>query len=98
MPQPGYVKPFDTCSLSDVQAVGGKCASLGELTKAGLRVPPGFAVTVASFREFMDQSGLHDRVAAVVEDEYRRAAGNGGVKYPDLSERLAQLFRGVQVP
>jgi len=44
--------------MSDIPLVGGKNASLGELTKIGMPVPAGFAVTVEFYREFLNQNGL----------------------------------------
>ncbi len=41
-----------------VPLVGGKGANLGELTQAGIPVPPGFVVTTRAYREFIDHSGL----------------------------------------
>lgn len=47
------VSPFHAIGLGDTLSVGGKGANLGELTRAGIRVPPGFAVTTACFVEFL---------------------------------------------
>jgi pyruvate,water dikinase len=44
---------FDTLSREDVPLAGGKGANLGEMTRAGLPVPPGFVVRASSFREAM---------------------------------------------
>src|SRR6266850_641668 len=53
--------------LADLPQVGGKNASLGEmigaLSKAGIRVPGGFATTADAFREFLAQGGLDQRIA-----------------------------------
>lgn len=63
-----YILPFEALSMQDVDRVGGKNASLGEmlrnLAKEGVRVPGGFATTAAAFREFLAQSGLCERIAA----------------------------------
>ena len=52
----------------DVELVGGKNSSLGEmishLSNAGVSVPGGFATTAAAYREFLDQSGLNTRIQA----------------------------------
>ena len=52
---------FEACRKESVSLVGGKCASLGELINAGVRVPPGFALTTEGFRRFMAEAGI-DRV------------------------------------
>jgi pyruvate,water dikinase len=57
---------FDKLRATDVDTVGGKNASLGEmisqLADAGVRVPGGFATTAAAFRAFIDHSGLKSRI------------------------------------
>jgi pyruvate,water dikinase len=62
-----YVIPFEKLRNSDVQRVGGKNASLGEmlsqLTAGGIRVPSGFATTADAFREFLSSNGLTERIA-----------------------------------
>lgn len=47
------VSPFHAIGLGDTASVGGKGANLGELTRAGIRVPPGFVVTTACFNDFL---------------------------------------------
>lgn len=44
---------FEELSRNDVPRAGGKGANLGEMTRAGLPVPPGFVVTVDSFRRLL---------------------------------------------
>ena len=60
------VIPLDRLRMSDLDAVGGKNASLGEmighLSGAGIRVPGGFATTAAAFREFLDVNNLTTRI------------------------------------
>lgn len=57
-----YVIPFEQCDLTMVNRVGGKCASLGELLKARIPVPPGFAVTTDAYELFLKENGLTARV------------------------------------
>src|SRR6185503_2719473 len=58
--------------LADLPQVGGKNASLGEMTAAlsaaGIRVPGGFATTADAFREFLSASGLEQRIAEKLKD------------------------------
>ncbi len=49
---------FADVSVGDVGLVGGKGANLGEMTRHGVPVPPGFIVTVTSYRRFLVESGL----------------------------------------
>jgi len=54
---------FERLDRSDVLRVGGKGANLGELTAAGMPVPPGFVVSASAYAAFCDGSGLRSRVA-----------------------------------
>jgi len=58
---------FQDCSKDSVPLVGGKCASLGELINAGVRVPPGFALTTEGYRRFMAQAGIAREVRSLLE-------------------------------
>ena len=61
-----YVVNFDRLGMGDIEQVGGKNASLGEmivqLSKAGIRVPGGFATTAGAFREFLGAGGPRCRL------------------------------------
>src|SRR5215210_4902592 len=56
---------FAEVGIEDVPSVGGKGASLGELLRAGIRVPDGFVVTTAAFRSAVAALDLGSRVAAL---------------------------------
>jgi pyruvate,water dikinase len=59
------VVPFENLRMTDVEAVGGKNASLGEMIShlpTGVKVPTGFATTAHAFREFLAFGGLRDRI------------------------------------
>ena len=62
------VVPFERLRMTDVERVGGKNASLGEmisqLSQVGIRVPGGFATTAFAFREFLAHNDLEARIAA----------------------------------
>ncbi|MDE2452506.1 MAG: phosphoenolpyruvate synthase, partial [Burkholderiales bacterium] len=62
------VVPFEQLRMTDVESVGGKNASLGEmisqLAASGVRVPGGFATTAHAFRQFLKSGALADRIAA----------------------------------
>ncbi|MBQ0959526.1 phosphoenolpyruvate synthase [Ideonella sp. 4Y11] len=79
------VAPFEHLRMTDVEVVGGKNASLGEmisqLAETGVRVPGGFATTAHAFREFLAFGGLTDkinaRLAALDTDDVRALAEAG---------------------
>jgi pyruvate, water dikinase len=79
------VVPFEQLRMTDVESVGGKNASLGEmisqLAASGVRVPGGFATTAHAFREFLQHEGLarriSDRLATLNTDDVRALAEAG---------------------
>jgi pyruvate,water dikinase len=80
-----YVIPFERLGMRDVETVGGKNASLGEmigsLANLGVRVPGGFATTAQAYREFLQQGGLDERIrkelAALNVDDVSALAATG---------------------
>jgi len=84
-----YTIPLGKLRMTDVESVGGKNASLGEmigqLAGAGVRVPGGFATTAQAYRDFLAQDGLNARIATElsgldVEDVGRLAAAGGRIR------------------
>ena len=85
-----YVVSFENLRMTDVESVGGKNASLGEmisqLAHAGVRVPGGFATTAQAFRDFLSHSDgkgpaladrIADRLATLDIDDVRALAAAG---------------------
>jgi len=79
-----YVIPFTELRMSDVEQVGGKNASLGEMISqlpASVRVPGGFATTADAFREFLAHQGLAERIRAALDaldvDDVEKLAKTG---------------------
>ncbi|MDT8438699.1 MAG: phosphoenolpyruvate synthase [Wenzhouxiangellaceae bacterium] len=62
-----YIRWLDQSGMADLDQVGGKNASLGEmisnLASSGVQVPGGFATTADAFRDFLAETGLDDRIA-----------------------------------
>lgn len=61
-----FTLDFAGIGAEDHDRVGGKCASLGQMTRAGVAVPPGFAVTTDAFRAMLDAGGLRAGIAALM--------------------------------
>jgi pyruvate,water dikinase len=57
-----WTRAFEEVGAGDVAVVGGKAANLGEMTRAGLPVPPGFCVTAGAYRRFVGESGVAERI------------------------------------
>ncbi len=81
-----YTRRFDELGAADVTEAGGKGANLGELTRAGLPVPPGFVVVTAAYDAFVDAGGLSDRITTGPGSDAEAAAG------------LREAFAGQPVP
>ncbi len=66
-----YVLWYEELGMNDVDRVGGKNASLGEmisnLANVGVQVPGGFATTSFAFNEFLEQSGLNDKIYKLLD-------------------------------
>jgi pyruvate,water dikinase len=102
------VVPFENLRMSDVESVGGKNASLGEMISQlpqGVRVPTGFATTAHAFRQFLAHDGLADRInqkLAQLNTEDVRALAEAGAEirhwveqqpFPaDLEAAIRQAF------
>ena len=101
---------FENLRMSDVEEVGGKNASLGEmisqLSHVGIRVPGGFATTAEAFREFLQHSGLTERIEAALKtldaDDVEALARTGAelrrwvveAPFPDaLREEIAAAYK-----
>jgi pyruvate,water dikinase len=101
-----YIFRLDELGMGDVERVGGKNASLGEmlanLESLGVTVPGGFATTAAAYRDFMAQEGLADRIREVLADldvdDVDKLAETGAairrwIKQTPLHDRLNEEIR-----
>jgi pyruvate, water dikinase len=102
------VVPFEDLRMTDVEVVGGKNASLGEMISQlpqGVRVPTGFATTAHAFREFLAFDGLAQRINArltALDTEDVRALASAGAEIrgwveaqpfpPDLEQSIRDSF------
>ena len=69
--------------------VGKKCANLGEMTQLGMRVPPGFAICVSGYEQFMEQSGAGEEIRRYVKDSAR------GFKEVEKQIEASRMIRGI---
>nr|WP_277603592.1 phosphoenolpyruvate synthase [Bowmanella dokdonensis] len=105
---------YQQLGMNDVDRVGGKNASLGEmisnLANAGVMVPGGFATTAEAFNEFLEQSGLNDKIHAAldaldVDDVTALAQCGSQIRQwvidtpftPGLEEAIHQAFEQLQI-
>ena len=99
------VVPFEKLRMTDVETVGGKNASLGEMIShlpTGVKVPTGFATTAHAFREFLKFGGLGDTINAklhALDTEDVRALAQTGAEIRTLVEAQpfpADLEQGIR--
>ena len=88
------VRWFDRIRLPDTPLVGGKGANLGELTAAGLPVPPGFVVTSEAYRAAVDAAGIRPELSALVA----AGAGDDPAAVEATAARAQELVRGMPAP
>ena len=81
-----YIRSFSEIKVDDVGIVGGKGANLGEMTGAGLPVPPGFVVTAQAYRLFIDRAGVQDQMHSVIAEIHLEDPG-------DVETKTAQIRR-----
>jgi pyruvate,water dikinase len=84
---------LDDVRAADLETVGGKGASLGELTEAGLPVPPGFVVTAGTYRAFIEEAGIDDELFAAMDVDPEDSAA-----LKAASETAHDLILGTPLP
>ena len=88
---------FEDIGIADVQAVGGKNASLGEMTAAlaqkGVKVPSGFATTADAYRAFIHDNELAPRITG-----HLSAFHSGGCTLQEAGQAIRSLFLEAEMP
>jgi pyruvate,water dikinase len=84
---------LDEISATDLETVGGKAASLGELTGAGLPVPPGFVVTAGTYRRFIEEAGIDEELFEAVDIDHEDSDA-----LAEAHERAQELILGTPLP
>ena len=82
-----FTRPFSDLSKNDTHLAGGKGASLGEMTQAGIPVPPGFVVLAPSFDQFLRETNLVQEIEAQLDQ----------VNYEDVAsvERASRVIHDL---
>ncbi|WP_121822803.1 phosphoenolpyruvate synthase [Halostella salina] len=87
------VLSLEAIGAGDVDTVGGKGASLGELTGAGLPVPPGFVVTAGTYRTFIEEAGIDEEIFEAVDVDVEDSAALSAA-----ADRAQELIRNAPFP
>lgn len=71
LPKDPYILPLDKVGINDIDKVGGKNASLGEmlqnLSRLGINIPNGFVITVAAYRKFLEENQLQEQIRSIID-------------------------------
>jgi pyruvate,water dikinase len=87
---------FDELGSEHNELVGKKCANLGEMTRLGLRVPPGFAISVDGYERFMEESGAGEQIRRYVRDHADALAQVG--KQVEASRAIRGFIESKPMP
>ena len=89
-----YVKKFEDLNKSDIGIAGGKGANLGELTQAGIPVPPGFVVTAQAYEKFMDEAGINNQVMKILDE----IDINDTKELQEAAEEIKTIIKEAPIP
>ncbi|MCM1243927.1 MAG: PEP-utilizing enzyme [Roseburia sp.] len=87
------IRRFHEIGKEDVMTAGGKGANLGEMTQAGLPVPPGFVVTADAYRSFLTENHIDEEITALLDD-----AGADEQKLTLAAEKIRALIMAGKLP
>ncbi len=89
-----FIIPFEDLKIENVPEVGGKNASLGEmigtLSKKGVKIPGGFAVTATAYRYFLSETNLDDFIKETLKDLNIRNLHQLAQKGKTIREKIIQ--------
>ncbi|RLE81942.1 MAG: phosphoenolpyruvate synthase [Thermoprotei archaeon] len=86
---------FEELTKDDVPIVGGKNANLGEMLRAGIPVPPGFAVTAYAYKRFIEETGIKDKIYEIIRETIREARPE---EYQEASRKIRELIERTPMP
>ncbi|MDN5724663.1 MAG: phosphoenolpyruvate synthase [Propionibacteriales bacterium] len=89
-----HVRQFGNISRADLDQVGGKAANLGELSTAGLPVPPGFVLSTSAYLDFLALQGIAGQVLELA----RAAQPDDPAGNEAIADRIASLINNTPVP
>lgn len=87
-------KNFTEINKNDANIAGGKGASLGEMTQAGIPVPPGFVVLSTTFDEFIKEAGLEKKIDKIIDELDHQEDKNVDA----ASKKIQALIKSATMP
>ncbi len=85
---------FDEIAKKDIHTVGGKGANLGELTNAGIPVPPGFIITTATYFDFLERTKITDKIRQLLQS----TDVNDSKQLQQIAEKVQQVILEAKMP
>ena len=95
MKEKAYVLWFEEIDKNDLALVGGKSANLGEMVKAGIPVPPGFAITSYAYKEFIERTGLKSKISEALKEI---ANSKDPKAFENVSARIRRIIEEEEIP
>ncbi len=87
---------FEKLRKTDIPSVGGKNANLGEMTSAGIPVPPGFAITAYSYKKFIEETGIAQKIYEIIDETVKDK--NDPAQYEVASKKIRELIESTSMP
>jgi pyruvate, water dikinase len=89
-----FIKNFSELGKNDASIAGGKGASLGEMTQAGIPVPPGYVILANAFEQFIDETDINIEIEAILKKVDSREVHT----VEDASEKIQTLIKEAKMP
>jgi len=87
---------FEELNKEDIPLVGGKNANLGEMLKAGIPVPPGFAITAYAYKRFIEETGIAEQIYKIIDETVTDK--NDPKQYEEASRKIRALIESTPMP
>ena len=87
---------FEELGREDIPLVGGKNANLGEMLKAGIPVPPGFAITAYAYKRLIEETGIAQQIYKIIEETVTDK--NDPKQYEEASKKIRALIESTPMP
>ncbi|PIU58606.1 phosphoenolpyruvate synthase [Candidatus Bathyarchaeota archaeon CG07_land_8_20_14_0_80_47_9] len=87
---------FESLRKTDIPSVGGKNANLGEMTSAGIPVPPGFAITAYSYKKFIEETGIAQKIYEIIKETVTNP--DDPKQYEIASKKIRELIEATPTP
>jgi len=88
------IRWFKDISKGDVDTVGGKGANLGEMTNAGLPIPPGFVITAQTYKEFIEKTKIKNKILDIIKD----LDVEDTAKLQATAKKIQELIKKTEIP